>query len=72
MFMRVRRTVPQFTFGFSELFVNRIPSVSTGFFRFFSVLSEIRFISPQKPAKNALFSKSEAKGVTMIKEKKAG
>jgi hypothetical protein len=35
MFMRVRRTVPQFTFILSERFVNRNPSVSTGFFRFF-------------------------------------
>src|ERR1700722_8115449 len=61
MFMRVRRTVPHFTFGFSALFVNRISSVSTGFFWFLSVLSEIRFISLQKPARNALFSKSEAK-----------
>jgi hypothetical protein len=33
-------------------------------------LLEIRFILPQKPAKNALFSKSKAKGVTIIKEKK--
>jgi hypothetical protein len=35
MFMRVRRTVPQFTFILSERFVNRKTSVSTGFFRFF-------------------------------------
>jgi hypothetical protein len=68
--MRVRRTVPQFTFSFSALFVNPISSVSTGFFRFFSVLLEIRFILPQKPAKTALFSKSEAKDVTTIKQKK--
>jgi hypothetical protein len=52
---------PQFTFGFSALFVNRISSVSTGFFRFFSVLSEIRFILPQKTAENALSCKSKAK-----------
>jgi hypothetical protein len=52
---------PQFTFGFSELFVNPISSVSTGFFRFFSVLSEKRFVYLQKPAKNAIFSKSRAK-----------
>jgi hypothetical protein len=44
---------PQFTFGFSALFVNPISSVSTGFFRFLSVLYEIRFILLQKPAKNA-------------------
>jgi hypothetical protein len=30
-------TVPQFTFSFSERFVNPISSVSTGFFRFFPV-----------------------------------
>ncbi|HEY6413743.1 MAG TPA: hypothetical protein VIX42_08650 [Edaphobacter sp.] len=57
---------PQFTFGFSALFVNPISSVSTGFFRFFSVLSEIRFILPQKPAKNALFSKSQAKRPKLV------
>jgi len=39
MFMRVRRTVPQFTFILSEGFVNIICSVSTGFFRFFLVLT---------------------------------
>jgi hypothetical protein len=48
MFMRVRRTVPQFTFGFSERFVNRISSVSTGFFGFFLVLSGFWFILVQK------------------------
>jgi hypothetical protein len=48
MFMRVRRTVPQFTFGFSANFVNPISSVSTGFFRFFSVLFENRHIQPSK------------------------
>ena len=52
MFMRVRRTVPQFTFSLSERFVNRISSVSTGFFRFFSVLFEIRYIFPTKPQEN--------------------
>jgi len=38
MFMRVRRTLPQFTFILSERFVNHISSVSTGFFLFFPVL----------------------------------
>jgi len=37
--MRVRRTVPQFTFGFSATNVNRFYRVSTGFLRFSSVLS---------------------------------
>jgi hypothetical protein len=36
--MRVRRTVPQFTFILSERFVNHKTSVSTGFFRVFPVL----------------------------------
>jgi hypothetical protein len=44
VFMRVRRTVPQFTFSLSAHFVNSISSVSTGFFRFFSVLFENRYI----------------------------
>jgi len=44
MFMRVRRTVPQFTFSLSASFVNTICSVSTGFFRFFSVLYGFWFI----------------------------
>jgi hypothetical protein len=48
MFMRVRRTVPQFTFILSERFVNRNSSVSTGFFRFFPVLFEFSDILPQK------------------------
>jgi hypothetical protein len=38
MFMRVRRTLPQFTFILSERFVNQNSSVSTGFFRFSPVL----------------------------------
>jgi hypothetical protein len=42
--MRVRRTVPQFTFSLSARFVNSLSSVSTGFFRFFSVLFENRYI----------------------------
>jgi len=37
MFMRVRRTVPHFTFILSERFVNNLSLVSTGFFRFFPV-----------------------------------
>jgi hypothetical protein len=44
MFMRVRRTVPQFTFGFSERFVNRISLVSTGFFWFLPILFGFWFI----------------------------
>src|SRR5580692_6778834 len=48
MFMRLRRTVPQFTFILSTRFVNPISTVSTGFFRFFSVLFEIRHISIKK------------------------
>jgi len=44
VFMRVRRTVPQFTFSLSARFVNSLSSVSTGFFRFFSVLFENRYI----------------------------
>jgi hypothetical protein len=63
---------PQSTFSFSALFVNPISSVSTGFFRFFSVLSEIRFILPQKPTENALFSKSEAKSRNSDQREKAG
>jgi hypothetical protein len=35
VFMRVRRTVPHFTFTLSASFVNNLSSVSTGFFRFF-------------------------------------
>jgi hypothetical protein len=53
VFMRVRRTVPQFTFSLSVRFVNHISSVSTGFFRFLSVLFENGYISPLKPNKNA-------------------
>ena len=52
MFMRVRRTVPPFTFSLSKHFVNGISSVSTGFFRFFLVLFEFRHINLQKTAKN--------------------
>jgi len=42
MFMRVRRTVPHFTFVFSEGFVNPISSVSTGFLRFLAVFVVLR------------------------------
>jgi len=41
MFMRVPRTVPQFTFTLSANFVNALSSVSTGFFRFFPVFVHI-------------------------------
>jgi hypothetical protein len=68
--MRVRRTVPQFTFSFSELFVNLISSVSTGFFWFLSVLSGIRHINQQKPAKTPVFTvsmhRAPAKSTTPI------
>jgi hypothetical protein len=56
MFMRVRRTVPQFTFILSERFVNHKSSVSTGFFRFFPVLFASGHISPQKTQQNGQFS----------------
>src|ERR1700751_1779256 len=58
MFMRVRRTVPQFTFILSERFVNRNSSVSTGFFRFFPVLFEFEDILPQKSQQNDEFTSS--------------
>jgi len=52
MFMRVRRTVPHFTFILSAHFVNEISSVSTGFFRVFWVLFEFRHIFCQKSQQN--------------------
>jgi hypothetical protein len=52
MFMRVRRTVPHFTFILSARFVNQISLVSTGFFRFFPVLFEIGHIFCQKSQQN--------------------
>jgi hypothetical protein len=52
MFMRVRRTLPQFTFILSERFVNRNSLVSTGFFRFFPVLFAFGYILPQKTQQN--------------------
>jgi hypothetical protein len=55
MFMRVRRTVPHFTFSFSQSFVNGIPSVSTGFFRVFPVLSGISHNYHQKCPSNSTF-----------------
>ncbi len=55
--MRVRRTVPQFTFILSERFVNRNSSVSTGFFRFFPVLFEITHKFCQKTQKNSHISR---------------
>src|SRR5271170_1560552 len=55
MFMRVRRTVPQFTFILSERFVNPNSSVSTGFFRFFLVLFESGHNSTQKTQQNKHF-----------------
>jgi hypothetical protein len=55
MFMRLRRTLPQFTFILSERFVNRNSLVSTGFFRFFPVLFEFGYILPQKTQQNGRF-----------------
>jgi hypothetical protein len=55
MFMRVRRTVPQFTFILSERFVNHNPSVSTGFFRFFPVLFVFGHFLPRKTQQNSRF-----------------
>jgi hypothetical protein len=52
--MRVRRTVPQFTFSLSKGFVNAISSVSTGFFRFLPVLFGFRYIFPQLSPKTPL------------------
>jgi hypothetical protein len=52
MFMRVRRTVPQFTFILSERFVNHKSSVSTGFFRVFPVLFAFGHIFSQKTQQN--------------------
>src|SRR5271167_2500353 len=52
MFMRVRRTVPQFTFILSRRFVNHKSLVSTGFLRFFQVLFVFGHISRQKTQQN--------------------
>ena len=75
MFMRVRRTVPHFTFILSERFVNNLSLVSTGFFRFFSVLFENRHIHRQKTRQKRHFYEFGApsktsKGVTVIKKKR--
>src|ERR1700727_3057732 len=55
MFMRVRRTVPQFTFILSRRFVNHNSSVSTGFFRFFPVLFGFEHSLHQKTQQNPVF-----------------
>ncbi len=55
VFMRVRRTVPQFTFVLSANFVNPFSSVSTGFFLFFPVLFGFWHIEHKNPSKNDLF-----------------
>jgi hypothetical protein len=52
MFMRVWRTLPQFTFILSERFVNHISWVSTGFFRFFPVLFAFRHFFCEKTQQN--------------------
>jgi hypothetical protein len=52
MFMRLRRTVPHFTFILSERFVNRNSSVSTGFFRFFPVLFAFWYFFCEKTQQN--------------------
>jgi hypothetical protein len=52
MFMRVQRTVPQFTFSLSESFVNHKTSVSTGFFRFFPALSAFGHLFSEKAQQN--------------------
>jgi hypothetical protein len=53
--MRVRRTVPPFTFGFSKPFVNRVSQISTVFFGFFLFFMTIRTKRSNKAPKNALF-----------------
>jgi hypothetical protein len=55
VFMRVRRTVPQFTFSFSANFVNSNSPVSTGFFWFFPVLFASRFILDEKSRQKRRF-----------------
>jgi hypothetical protein len=52
MFMRVRRTVPQFTFSLSERFVNHNSLVSTGFFRVFPVLFAFGHFFREKTQQN--------------------
>jgi hypothetical protein len=63
MFMRVRRTVPQFTFSLSARFVNTICRVSTGFFGFFPVLCGFWFISAGIGAKDAAAAGARMCGV---------
>src|ERR1700733_197672 len=55
MFMRVRRTVPQFTFILSKRFVNHNSRVSTGFFRFFAVLFVFGHFLVKKTQQNRVF-----------------
>jgi hypothetical protein len=52
MFMRLRRTVPHFTFILSKRFVNHNSSVSTGFFRFFPVLFAFGHFLSEKTQQN--------------------
>jgi len=52
MFMRVRRTVPHFTFILSKRFVNHNSRVSTGFLRVFPVLFGFEHFFPQKSQQN--------------------
>jgi len=52
MFMRVWRTLPQFTFILSERFVNHKSLVSTGFFGFFPVLFGFGHFFTQKTQQN--------------------
>jgi hypothetical protein len=60
MFMRVRRTVPHFTFVFSEGFVNLISSVSTGFFGVFAVLCGFGRFSGRFSSKKRAFAGASA------------
>jgi hypothetical protein len=55
MFMRVQRTVPQFTFILSKRFVNHNSSVSTGFLRVSPVLSDFGHTHAEIPSKLAQF-----------------
>jgi hypothetical protein len=52
MFMRVRRTVPHFTFILSKRFVNHNSRVSTGFLRVLPVLFGFEHFFPQKSQQN--------------------
>jgi len=55
MFMRLRRTVPQFTFILSERFVNHNSLVSTGFLRVFQVLFAFGHFLSEKTQQNDQF-----------------